>query len=204
MKKIINKLIPLLLMVSIFSICGVYALFEYSRATADSQNYNFDQPNVADFYYPENLPTDIEGELYHAGVLEKIVSFDEGINQPNSLLSKAIEDRKSDNKDNVSSNQQVSGGNLKNTFSTIEGFENVGFVIHFDSDTQYSIYTYNNNDTNTTGVYIEVYKTYAILKDGVWVLSGGYRGEAKVVSYDGKTNGPYKRVIDPATWSKVD
>ena len=203
MKKIIKLLSPLFLLLIILSVGGVYATFEYSRAAPTIQENNF-QYGIEDFYYAENLPSDEKGELYHGGLLEKIISNTEGINNPNSLLSNAIETRKEDYKNNVSSNQQVSGGNLKNTFSTVEGFEYVGFLLVFDSETQYSIYTFDNRLTQKRGDEIEAYKTYAILKEGVWVLYGGYKGVATVDVYDGKTNGPYKNTIAPASWRQVD
>lgn len=203
MKKIIKFLSPLFLLITTLSIGGVYATFEYARATPTIKEDNFTY-SIEDFYYPENLPTDDEGELYHGGLLELVISEDEGINNPNSLLSNAIEARREDYKNNVSSNQQVSGGNLKNTFSTAEGFEYVGFLLVFDSDTQFSIYTYDNRLTHSKGEEIETYKTYAILKEGKWVLYGGYKGVATVDAYDGKTNGPYKNTIAPASWVRVD
>lgn len=195
-----KRLASILFVFALISISVVYAVWNYENIAYVSTVIEPFAPSITDFYYPENLPTDTEGELYHGGVLEKIVSADEGLNAPGSLLIDAIETRKKEYKDSVSSSQQVKGGNLKNIFSTIEGFENVGFVIHFDSDTQYSIYTYNNKETNTEDVYIETYKTYALLKEGTWVLAGGYKGEAIVINYDGNTSGPYKNAIDPDTW----
>ena len=202
MKRSTKVILPLLLLSSLLSVSGVCALWEYSRGTVDNQ-YVYFQHEITDFYYPENLPTDDVNELDHSNLLELIISFSEGLNAPNSLLSKAIEDRKGDYND-VSSNQQVSGGNLKNTFSNVEGCENVGFLIYFDSETQYSIYTFDNAQTTTTGIYIETYKTLAILKEGTWVLSGGYKGEAEVCKYDGKTNGPYKNTIYAPSWVRTE
>jgi hypothetical protein len=190
------------MVLTIGTVSGVYAMWNYFGLPADPHNQNF-VIGIKDFYYPENLPDDEEGELYHGGLLEKIISVEEGLNGTNTLLTNAVNDRKEDKKDTVSSNQQVSGGNLKNKFSTVEGFENVGFLIHFYSDTVYHIYTFDNRDTSNTGLTITVYKTNAEKnEDGVWVLKGGYKGTAVVEKYDGKTNGPYKNSINPLTWIK--
>lgn len=202
MKRLIKFLLPLLMLFTITTVAGVSAIWNFYGLAADTRNESMIH-QIEDFYYPENLPTDEEGELYHGGLLDKIISADEGLNGSNTLLTKAVNDRKEDNKNTVCSNQQVSGGNLKNKFSTVEGFENVGFIIHFYSDTVYHIYTYDNRDTTAMGNDIVTYKTTAEKnEEGIWVLKGGYKGVATVVSYDGKTNGPYKNVINPLSWVK--
>ena len=202
MSKIFYKLITIFSILSLLLVSGVQVLWMYSNGTPDSVSGDY-FATIEDFYYPENLPDDEDDELNHNSLLEKIISFSEGINGSNTLLSKAIKDRKSDDYDDVCSNQQVSGGNLKNQFSNVDGFENVGFLIYFYSETEYYIFTYDNRETTSTGKYIETFLTKAIYKDGVWVLSGGYQGSAKVIKYDGKTNGPYKNVIDHSTWVRT-
>ena len=195
--------LPLLLLGSIATFSGVFALWSYFDAPADAQQSNF-QHGIADIYYNENVPDDDEEELNHGLLLEKIASFDEGINNPDSLLSKAIRDRLGEEADTVSSNHNVTGGNLKNQFSNIEGFENVGFLIHMESSDKYAIYTYKNEDTLRLNVRIEAFKTYANLIDGTWILHGGYQGSAIVIKYDANTNGKYKNCIDPETWIQAE
>ena len=97
--------------------------------------------NLEEFYYAENVPDDGEHELSHNALLVKIIDGDEGLNNSNSLLSKAVRERFEDNYDRVSSNQQVTGGNLKNEFSSIVGFENVGFLIYYVNDEEYYVYS---------------------------------------------------------------
>ena len=160
--------------------------------------------NMVELYYPENVPNDEEEEISHNALLLKVISGDEGLNNPESLLSNALSSRLDDNYDDVSSNQQVSGGNLRNVFASTEGFENVGFLVYFYSETEYYIFTYDNRDTSSLGKKIEVYKTIAVYQDGEWVLKGGYEGTAITVEYDGKTNGPYKNTIAFNSWLPVE
>ena len=133
----------------------------------------------------------------------EIISDDNGLNNPNSLLSKAVKERFEDNYDNVSSNQQVSGGNLKNQFSNIEGFENVGFLIVFISDDEYYVYSYDNRDTTSIDKTIDTYLTHIHRnQEGLWYLHGGYEGTAVTCKYNGGTTGKYKNTIDPETYQR--
>ncbi|MBE6142830.1 MAG: hypothetical protein E7177_02430 [Erysipelotrichaceae bacterium] len=201
MKRFAKFISILAIVLSILSVGSVYAMFTYATKTPDSKINQYTM-GITDFYYKENVPDDDQQEVSHNTLLQTIVSDTDGINNPNSLLSNALENRLDDNKDNVGSNQQVSGGNLKNKFSNIDGFEYVGFLIYFKSDTEYYIYTYDNRETTSTGELIETYMTKAILKEGKWVLQGGYQGTARVIKYDGNTNGPYKNTIDWQTWKE--
>lgn len=182
---------------------GVSALWSYAEGTPEDQINDY-ACVIEDYYYPENVPDDDEHELSHNTLLQKIVSNDDGLNNSNSLLSKALDDRINSGKDDVSSNQQVTGGNLKNKFSNVEGFENVGFLIYFYSDTEYYIYTFKNEDTGVLDRTIEVFMTKVIYRNGQWTLSGGYQGTAEVCEYDDKTNGPYKNTINHLTWVRKE
>ena len=112
MKRIFKCLLPLLMLFSIATVAGVSAVWNYFELSPDDQEVNLNI-GCEDFYYPENLPDDEEGELYHGALLERIISVEDGLNGPDSLLSKAVAERKEDKKDNVCSNQNVLGGNLK-------------------------------------------------------------------------------------------
>lgn len=203
MKKKIIRYLPVLLLLFVVTISGVSALWNYATADPGEAKLSF-RYEIEDFYYPEDVPEDEENEESHNNLLQKIVDFEDGINNPNSLLSNALKDRMDDLKNNVCSNQQVSGGNLKNKFSNVDGYENVGFLIVFDSDVEYSVYTYRNQDTNRIGDIIETYLTKVYYRNGKWILSGGWKGQAEVTRYDGKTNGSYKNVIDYKTWIETN
>ena len=114
-----------------------------------------------------------------------------------------MEKRFKDDYDTVASNQQVSGGNLRNVFSSVDGFENVGFLIEYINDEEYYIYTYDNRDTVKLKVSVPTFLTHVHLREGKWILSGGYEGTAISCVYDGKTNGPYKNTIDPDTFIRT-
>lgn len=203
MNKLFSKLSVVISLFSFLLISGVSAMWVYAGLPLDPVLEN-NNVTIMDFYYPENVPDDEENETSHNALLQKIISFDEGINNPNSLLSNALEDRIDDSKDDVSSNQQVQGGNLRNIFSNVDGFEYIGFLIYFYSETEYYIFTFDNRHTTSIGDVIEVYLTKAIYKENQWVLSGGYQGTAITIKYDGKTNGPYKNTIDYSTWGRID
>ena len=188
--------------IMLFSIGGVFAFWEYATNTVNptqTQQYLA----MEEFYYQENVPGDEKNELSHNALLLKIVDEDEGINNPNSLLSQAVEKRFKDDYDTVASNQQVSGGNLRNVFSSVDGFENVGFLIEYINAEEYYIYTYDNRNTTKTGSTISVFVTQTKYVNGEWRLYGGVEGTAEVCQYDGKTNGPYKNTIDPDTFKAV-
>ena len=202
MKKILRPLIVLFAMTTLCSIGGVNAIWHYAGGGVEGRSV---QQNlmIEDFYYAENVPDDNKEELSHNALLMKIISDVDGLNNPNSLLSQAVRKRFDNNYDTVSSNQQVSGGNLKNTFSNIEGFENVGFLIVYVEEDEYYIYTYDNRDTQSTGKTIDTYLTHIHKSsDGVWYLAGGYEGTAETCVYDGQTTGKYKNTIDPTTYQR--
>ena len=199
MNKMFKSIMIILGAIMICSIGGVFALWEYAIGVVDD-NVSPYQLHIEEFYYAENVPDDEEHELSHNALLMKIVDPVEGLNNPNSLLSNAVEKRFNGGYDNVCSSQQVTGGNLKNVFSTIEGFEYVGFLIRYISDEEYYVYTYDHRDTSKTGATVDTYLTHLHLREGKWVLSGGYAGTAISCQYDGKTNGPYKNTINPATY----
>ena len=198
MNKLMKLFVAICSVVIISSFSGAFALWTYYDNA--SPLYSEQNMNLEEFYYAENVPDDGEHELSHNALLEKIVDFNYGLNNYNSLLSKAVRERFGDGYDRVSSNQQVSGGNLKNVFSNIDGFENVGFLIYYVNDEEYYVYTYDNRETTKIGSTIETYLTHLHLREGKWILSGGFEGSATVCSYNGNTSGKYKNTIDPSTF----
>lgn len=193
------RLAPTICLALLLLVTAVSAEWQYAKAPAENKDLAI-YALMADFYYPENLPDDDYDQLAYSTLLEKIISKDVGLNNSNSLLSKALEDRLEELEDDVSSNQKVSGGNLRNVFGKVVGYENVGFLIYFYSDTIYYIYTFDNRSTTKTDVRIETYLTIAEYYNGQWILKGGYKGSAVTCKYDGSTNGPYKNTIDYSTW----
>ena len=197
MKKL-SAFVILFTFIALLCMGGVSASWTYTDNYVGSINSSFNV-NIGDFVWQgsEILPDDEEEELSHNALLLKIVDNVEGLNNPNSLLSQAVKKRFEDNYDTVSSSQQVSGGNLRNVFSSIEGFQYVGFLIEYVNDEEYYIYTYDHRDTTDLKVSVDTYLTHLHLREGKWVLSGGFAGTAISCVYDGKTNGPYKNTINP-------
>lgn len=201
MKQFIRSIVVVFVILLIGSIGSVNALWTYFNdveTVSNAQNFLMEE-----FYYVENVPDDEEHEISHNALLQKIVDKEEGLNNPNSLLSRAVRDRFEDDYNTVSSNQKVTGGNLKNVFSTIEGFEYVGFLIVKINDKEYYVYTYDNRNTTSIGRTIETYLTHLHLREGVWILSGGFQGTAVTIKYDGQTNGPYKNTINHTTFVRT-
>ncbi len=196
MNKAMRLFLVICSVVIVGSIGGISALWEYAANIVSPEQAN-QLVNIEEFYYAENVPDDEEEELSHNALLLKVVDNVEGLNNPNSLLSQAVKNRFEDNYDTVSSSQQVSGGNLRNVFSSIEGFQYVGFLIEYVNDEEYYIYTYDHRDTTDLNAPVDTYLTHLHLRDGKWVLSGGFAGTAISCKYDGKTNGPYKNTINP-------
>ena len=200
MNKAMKMFLVICIAVMLGSFGGVSALWEYVGDVVNPTTMPH-YLGMEEFYYAENVPDDEEENLSHNNLLTKIVDVTDGLNNPNSLLSKALKERFEDY-DNVSSNQQVSGGNLRNKFAEVDGYEYVGFLIVYKSEDHYEIYTYDNRDTVKLNISVPTYLTNVYLRNGEWVLSGGYEGTAVSVVYDGKTNGPYKNTINPDSFLK--
>lgn len=181
------------------SVGGICAAWQFSGGPVSPVSINNDVV-LADLYYAENVPDDPDADLSHHTLLQLIVSETVGLNNPNSLLSGAVEDRLDRNKNNVCSSQQVTGGNLKNTFGNVLGYEYVGFLIVMREDNEYDIYTYDHRDAENINSRIVVYHTRTVCENGKWVLRGGKEGTAIATVYDDKTNGKYKNTISYTTF----
>lgn len=204
MNKTFKKFVIICLLLIVASVGGIWATWKYATGPVDP----ITMPNnceIVDIYYPENVPDDPDADLSHHTLLQRIISPEVGINNPNSLLSDAIEKRINvEEKNTVNSGQQVSGGNLKNTFGNILGYEYVGFLIVMTSDTVYDIYTYDNRDTQKVNRIISVFWTQAVKVDGTWVLRGGKEGTATTITYDGNISGKYKNTINPTSFKELE
>ena len=186
---------------------------------------------IDDWYYEENLPgggenseEDFNNGISHAGIIQDIIDdvslYDPNSNYPDSDIMGAIEGAIEDEQNNgsnfdhngVGSNTKYNGITLRD-FAGAHGYENLGFFVYYGEGiqdvkdiTRIEIYTYTLTDSALReGVYIEVYKTVATLKDGNWVLSGGHKGRAPIVKYgNSNTTGKYKNVIDATKWQRVE
>ena len=199
MGKNMKKFVIICLLLMVASIGGICATWQFSEGQVAPISTNNDVV-LADLYYPENVPDDPDADLSHNTLLQLIVSETVGINNPNSLLSQSIDKRLENSKDNVCSSQQVTGGNLKNTFGNVPGYEYVGFLIVMREENEYDIYTYDHRDAENINSRITVYHTRIVKDNGEWVLRGGREGSAIATVYDDKTNGKYKNTIAHSTF----
>ena len=205
MGRLSNKIILGLLTLTLLSTGGAFGAWVYSGMAPNPTNQDVGI-NIEDWYYnftPSEGDPDYNPQENHDTLLQQIISETKGINgSASSLLNSAINGRKPDYED-VTSNAHVTGGNLKNQFDFNTSFGKLDFLINFRDPNRYEIYTYSSSVQNMdVGDLIEVYQTYAVLKDGKYVLSGGYKGYAPVAKYDGKTQGNKNMTIDESRWDE--
>ena len=201
-----NKIILGLLTLTLLSTGGAFGAWVYSGMAPNPTNQDVGI-NIEDWYYnftPEEGDPDYNPEENHDTLLQQIISDTKGINgSGSSLLNAVINSRFSEGYEDVTSNAHVTGGNLKNQFDFNTSFGKLDFLINFADPNRYEIYTYSSSVHNMdVGDLIEVYKTYAVLKDGKYVLSGGYKGYAPVAKYDGKTQGNKNMTINELKWKE--
>ena len=183
---------------------GVYASWQYQKSPTPAEAPL--SVGIKDFYWaPEEILPDYEsiGES-HLDLLNSIVNDrSNGLNNQSSPLNGEIKNRIQENKNTVGSMAVVQGGNLKHLFTT-SATEALEFVIEFVSDTEYFIYTFEDDELNKTGkegAIIPVFQSYCKKTDGVWEIIGSRSGTATTKYYDSNKGG--KRLsIDVTTWVK--
>lgn len=148
---------------------------------------------------PDN-PEDEEQGLHHLSLLEAIIGPEHGLNGgTGSTLNKAIDQRMDDGRNEIGGAQHMTGSTLKKVLQSA-GNENVNYIIHFYSDHEYRIYSWNIADAKTVDNVITVYRTKIINLDGEWVLGAAAEGTATVVDYakfyNGKVSGGESTSID--------
>ena len=222
-------------LLTILSLCAtlimgkVYADWKYFDAPADASHEV--AAVINDWYYEENLPGGGENAdeefnegISHAGIIRDILNdvklYDKNDRNHDSDIIGAIEGAIEEESRNgnrfdhngVGSSTKYNGVQLRD-FAGSRGYENLGFFVYYGEGitdaseiTRLEIYTYTLSDSSkSVGTMIEVYKTVATLKDGEWVLSGGYKGKAPIVQYgNSNTTGKYKNVIDATKWVRTD
>lgn len=206
MGRLSNKIILGLLTLAFLSTGGAFGAWVYSGMAPNPTNQDVGI-NIEDWYYnftPSEGDPDYNPEENHDALLQQIISETKGLNGgENSLLNKVIKERYDPEEEifDVTSNAHVTGGNLKNQFDFSTSFGKLDFLINFQDPNRYEIYTYSSSVQNMdVGELIEVYRTYAVLKEGRYVLSGGDKGYAPVAEYDGKTQGNNNMAIDESKW----
>ena len=219
MKKI-QIIITVCSLLTFLTIGGVSASWIFGKGDV-IETYDDVSLSINEWYFPENLPgggenaeEDFNDGISHAGIIQDIIDDISKYSPTNndSMIMDVIdgEIESSSQHNGVGSSTKYNGVTLRD-FAGAAGYENLGFFIYYGPDVNdvsevktIEIYTYTLSDSSkSVGTYIEVYKTIAEYKDGVWVLRGGWKGTAPVVKYgNSNTTGKYKNVINPLKWTK--
>lgn len=198
----------LLLLVSIFSVGGVYATWQYTNIGPNPGSTEI-SVRLGEFNWAGSgdLPTDSEIGEDHIALIQNIISHpDHGLNASGSYLNDQIEDREN----------RWTGGGARDTLgsmavtqstelSEIFGLDanNLTFLIHMVSDTERYIYTTgvylgergeinfwgNNSKPGNPATPIgeriyPIYQTKAVKVDGVWAAVETKVGSAVSAWYE--------------------
>lgn len=204
-------LLPLLCLVTVFSVGGVYATWAYAEIspTPAEQGMNVSL-NVFDYPPEEILPGGDNDEELTLGenhyVLIDLI-FNEsnkgyGLNiSDNALLHQCLKKQPV-----VFSNQKVSGGNLKFILDPKNNTHGLYFCLEKVSDTEYYAYTFSTDELSTasgTNIEIAAYRT-TLVKTDEWRATKSYLGYAGVkrLSEFGVSADPQciQYSIDVSTW----
>lgn len=182
---------------------GVYATWLYADGTVTGKQQEL-QSTLNEFHWtPEEVLPDLESVgKSHLDLLDAIINHtQQGLNKAGSPLNDAIDDRIDNGKDTIGSMGVIQGGNLKHLFLTSETAL-LEFVIEFESDTEYNIYTFTDDDLDKAGSAneeISVYCTKCYKKDGVWAAEYSEYGTALTMWYDAD-KGKKSLSINVKTW----
>lgn len=212
------------------STTGVYATWQYAGLTPVPVDTEI-SVTIAAWTGSEILPEDDAIGENHRLLVENIVNGDNiGLNTSGSYLNEQIAKRQDDfGRDTLGSMAVTQGSELERLFGTDGEAENLTFLIHFVSDTEYEIFTtgvylgergtvgyswftpYTKTPGDPTvpiGEYIyPVYKTTVVNTDGTWTATETKLGAAKSAWYDENQNDRYKNVtqipsMNPDSWTE--
>jgi len=220
-KQLIVQLSASLLILSLLLIPGAYGIWFYqedvvlikppspvTQRTSLSLGYQIWDDWTGD----EMLPTDVQGQN-HAALIAAILDAKTGINNPDSVLSDAIEKRSGWLYGNQNTFGSMDGGWLfgwgtsgdesKDTLVLPESAKELSFLLEWDDkdgagQSEYYVYTTNIN-LGTKGNYniekgnmvYEIYRTKVVLKDGVWVAHDTVLGYAPSAAYKDLLSGSW-------------
>ena len=185
----------LLLFVLSLSLGGAFANWAFSDfppSPLDTANGLGINPFL---YKPEEVLPDEEisasWQENHMDLLENILNGRSyGLNYSNRL-DDAVEDYML-----LHGQDNISGGNLKHLFTTQES-KLLDFVIQYKSDTEYVLYTFED-DALATGTVnstrIVVYQVVLRYENGKWDAPGALKGHAIIRTYRTSNNKTYRTV----------
>ena len=194
MKRIFFSSLLLLCMLA-FSMGGAFAQWIFSDASPNPVLANNGLSISPFLYKPEEVLPDEEesAELQenHSDLLYNILHDRKyGLNHSNTL-DNAIEDYQL-----LRSQENISGGNLKHLFTTRES-QLLDFAIKYVSDTQYELYTFEDDNLETgivDSTRIPVYKIILTYENGKWDALGAVLGHAIIRQFTTSNNKRYRTI----------
>lgn len=188
-------LIGVLLCVLAACIGGGYAQWVLADVVANPEKTD-NGIEISPFYYKpqEVLPDEEEStELRenHMDLLNNILYHSKyGLNYSNTL------DNAVERYGTLRSQENISGGNLKHLFTT-RASELLDFALQYVSDTEFVLYTFED-DALETGIVgstrIPVYKIVIRLENGTWSAVGAVEGHALIRQFTTSNNKKYRTV----------
>ncbi len=176
-------LLPLIALLLVFSVSGVYAIWLYAESPLDPA----EQPlglalSVFDYSAEEVLPggenEDPEIGQNHLALIELILNdSDYGLNNG----SKTVLHDYLEKEGAVYSNQKVSGGNLRHLLNPTDNTHMMYYCLEKVSDTVYYAYTFSMDELSTAGgtsVEIVAYRT-VFEKTDQWAATISHHGHAR-------------------------
>lgn len=207
------RTLPLLVMMFLLSITGVYAAWLYCEVPLESvsANVNF-KMSIFQWQGSEILPDDEQTGQAHAVLIDKLINGDGvGLNSADSYLNQQISIRANFwRKDTLGSMAVSQGDELTNLFDLET--ENVAFLIQFIDDETYYIFTTsedlgeNGSPNYAIGTTISpIYRTTVKLVNGTWVANLTEEGSALSAYYEESrifnVNQTKIPSFDPDKWS---
>ena len=228
----LNRILAVfILFVTIFSVGGVYATWQYANIGPGSTYANI-SIKLGEFNWAGSgdLPTDSAIGEDHIALIQNIISHpDHGLNTSNSYLNEQIADRQdggwgwSGGRDTLGSMAVTQSDELKEIFGL--DASNLTFLIQFVSDTEYYVFTTGEylgergvlnwlgtslktpgNPTVPIGdpIYV-IYRTRTVKTDGVWAAVETVAGHAASAWYEesrGNANLTQIPSFDPDTFKE--
>lgn len=201
-------LLPLIALLLVFSVGGVYATWLYAeQSPAPVEQFVDLSLQVFDYPPEEILPggenEDPEIGQNHLALIDLILNDpDYGLNYGSKkVLHDYLEDEGA-----VYSNQKVSGGNLRHLLNPTDNTHKMYYCLEKVSDTVYYAYTFSMDELSTAGgstVEIVAFRT-VLEKTDKWYATTSYYGQAltrtlRDLGTSADSNAiPYS--IDMSTW----
>ena len=188
----ICQTLPLLVMMFLLSVTGVYAAWLYCEVPLESVNVNVNfEMSIFQWQGSENLPDDEQAGQAHAVLIDKLINGDGvGLNSEDSYLNQQIQIRSTIyQRDTLGSMAVTQGNELTNLFDLET--ENVAFLIQTIEEETYYIFTTsedlgeNGSPNYAIGTTISpIFRTTVKLVNGSWTAVVTEEGSAPSAYYE--------------------